>query len=143
MLNNTMIETYTKNNHPSHQENQNSGLKMVIFPLIGFILLAIITAILLFPKISSGQQSLSNWVNISIIFVSLLLFIPGLLFLIIIFGLIKIINKSRPPIYSGLRKARQFVFTASNILTNVATVFLKPIFFLESALVILHRPKHK
>ena len=136
-----MIETLPKNNRPINRENRFSALKIIILPLFGFIFIVIITAVLLFSQISTGQQSLLNWVNISIIIVSLLLFIPGLLLLILILGLITVMNKSRQSLFSGLRKIQQYVFKTSKILTNIVNIILKPIFFLESALIFFRRPK--
>ncbi len=91
MLINIMIETRLNNNSYLKKENPNSGLKVIILPLIGFILLIAITAALLFGQISGNQESLLNWVNISIIVISLLLFIPGLFLLIVILGLFMIL----------------------------------------------------
>lgn len=136
-----MIETLQNNNHPINTENPISALKKIILPLFGFILLVIIIAVLIFNQISTGQQSLLNWVNISISIVSLLLFIPGLFLLIIIIGLIAVMNKSRQPLYSGLRKIQQYVFKTSKILTNIVNIILKPIIFFESALIFFRRPK--
>jgi len=136
-----MIETLPKNNRPINRENPFSALKKIILPLFGFIFIVIIIAVLLFSQISTGQQSLLNWVNISIIIVSLLLFIPCLFLLILILGLIMVINKSWQPLLFGLRKTQQFAFNTSKILTNIANIILKPIIFLESAMIFLHRPR--
>ena len=136
-----MIETLPKNNRPINRENPFSALKKIILPLFGFIFIVIITAVLLFSQISTGQQSLLNWVNISIIIVSLLLFIPCLFLLILILGLIMVINKSWQPLHFGLRKTQQFAFNTSKILTHIANIILKPIIFLESAIIFLHRPR--
>lgn len=136
-----MIETLQNNNHPINIENLISALKKIILPLFGFIFIVIITAVLIFSQISTGQQSLLNWVNISISIISLLLFIPGLFLLILILGLITVMNKSRQPLYSGLRKIQQYVFKTSKILTNIVNIILKPIFFFESALIFFRKPK--
>ena len=141
MLINTMTETRLNNNSYSKKENPNSGLKVIILPLIGFILLVAIAAALLFGQISGNQHSLLNWVNISIIIISLLLFIPGLFLLILILGLFMVLYKTQQPMQSGLRSINQFVLNASKILTKIAELILKPIFFLESIGVFIN--KHK
>lgn len=137
-----MSDLSPKNNHFSPKEKSNSALKMVILPLIGFMLLVIIIAVLLFNQISNSQESMLNWVNISIIIASLLLFIPGIFFLILILGLITVLIKSRKPLHSRLQIIQDHVFKTSKILTSIAKIILKPVFFLESTLAILHRPKN-
>ena len=137
-----MSDLSPKNNHFSPKEKSNSALKMVILPLIGFMLLVIIIAVLLFNQISNSQESMLNWVNISIIIASLLLFIPGIFFLILILGLITVLIKSRKPLHSRLQIIQDHVFKTSKILTSIAKIILKPVLFLESTLAILHRPKN-
>ncbi len=136
-----MINKYEKNNSPSQKENQKSAIKMVILPLIGFILLVIIIFILILKHISVDQQSTLNWLNISIITISVFLFIPGIFLLVLIFGLIKAIDKSRQPLQAGLWELRHYLFIISKILVDITKMIVKPFIYLESALSFFHRPK--
>ena len=136
-----MVESLPKNNRSINKENPFSALKIVILPLFGFIIIVIITAILLFSQISTGQQSMLNWVNISIIIVSLMLFIPGLFLFILFLGLIMVTNKFLPPLHFGLQKIQQFASNTSKIITKIANIILKPLIFLESAMIFLNRPR--
>jgi len=136
-----MIETLPKNSQPTNRDNRFSALKIIILPLFVFICIIIITVGLLFSQISTGQQSLLNWMNISIIIVSLLLFIPYLFLLALILGLIAVMNKTQKLLYSGLQKIQKYIFRTSKILTNIVRMILKPIYFFESALIFFRRPK--
>ena len=137
-----MINTSKKNDRPSQKENQKSAFKMVILPLIGSIFFVIIISILIIRQISIGQQSTLNWVNISIILISVFLYIPLLFLLVLIFGTIVVIKKSSTPIQSGLGKLQRYVFLISKILTNITKIILTPFIYLESVLIFLQRPKH-
>jgi hypothetical protein len=137
-----MINSIEKNNHPTQKENQKSALKMVILPLIGLILLVFIISMLIFRQISINQQSSLNWVNISLIIISIFLFIPGIFLLVLILGLIIVINKSRQPIQSGFWKLRYYVFISSKILVNITKILLKPFVYLESALSFFYKQKN-
>jgi hypothetical protein len=136
-----MINTYEKNNHFSQKENKKSAFKMVIFPLIGFIFLVLIISNLILRQNSIGQQSILNWVNISIIVISVFLFIPLLFLLVLIIGTIVVIKKSSQTIQSGLWKLQRYVFLISKILINITKIILMPFIYLESALNFLHKPK--
>jgi hypothetical protein len=136
-----MINKYEKNNSPSQKENQKSAIKMVILPLIGFIFLVIIIFILIFKQISVYQQSTLNWLNISIITISVFLFIPGIFLLVLILGSIKAIDKSRQPIQAGLWKFRHYIFIISKILIDITKIIVKPFIYLESALSFFHKPR--
>jgi hypothetical protein len=129
------------NSLPIDRKNQNSVVKWIILPLSGFILIVIISAVFLLSQISTGKQPMLNWLNISIIIVSLLLFIPGLFFLVIVFGLIIVINKSRQPLLSGLEKTQQYIFKASNFIISIVNIILKPIIFVESLLFFFRKLK--
>jgi hypothetical protein len=126
-----MIETSPKNNNPEVFKNPISALKIIILPLCGFIFIVISIAVLIFSQISAGQQSILNWVNICISIISLLFLFPGLFFFILILGLIAVLNKSRRPLYSGLRKTQQYTFKTSKMLTHLLNMILKPVFFLN------------
>jgi hypothetical protein len=136
-----MINKYEKNNSPSQKEYQKSAVKMVILPLIGFILLVIIIFILILKQISIDQQSTLNWLNISIITISVFLFIPGIFLLVLILGSIKVIVKSRQPIQAGFWKLRHYIFIISKILVDITKMIVKPFIYLESALSFFHRPR--
>jgi hypothetical protein len=136
-----MVNKYEKNNSPSQKENQNSAIKMVILPLIGFILLVIFFFILILKHISVDQQSTSNWLNISLITISVFLFIPGIFLLVLILGSIKVIVKSRQPIQAGFWKLRHYIFIISKILVDITKMIVKPFIYLESVLSFFHRPK--
>lgn len=136
-----MIETLPNNNQLLNSKNRYSALKMVVFPLIGLIFIVIIFAVLLFNQISSDQQPLLNWVNISIIITSVLLFVPGLFLLLLILGSILVMKKSRQPLYSGLLKVQKLVSKITKIFINILNLILKPIILLESALIFFRKPK--
>ena len=136
-----MIETLPNNNQLINSKNRYSALKMIVFPLIGLIFIVFIFAVVLFNQISSDQQPLLNWVNISIIITSVLLFIPGLFLLLLILGSILVMKKSRQPLYLGLLKVQKVVFKISKIFTNILNLILKPIILLESALIFFRKPK--
>ena len=136
-----MINIYEKNNSPSQKENQKSAIQMVILPLIGFILLVIIIFILILKQISVDQLSTLNWLNISLITISVFLFIPGIILLVLILGSIKAIDKSRHPIETGLWKLRHYIFIISKILVDITKIIVKPFIYLESALSFFHRPR--
>ena len=138
-----MIDLSPKDNFYPLKENSYSALKTVILPLIGFMLLMIVISLLLFNQISNSQQSMLKWVNICIIIVSFLLFIPGIFSLILTIGLIIVLSKSKKPLHSRLRIIRDFVDKTSRLLTSTTALILKPVFFLESAIAFLHRPKNK
>jgi hypothetical protein len=136
-----MINKYENNNSPSQKEYQKSAVKMVILPLIGFILLVIIIFILILKQISIDQQSTLNWLNISIITISVFLFIPGIILLVLILGSLKAIDKSRKPIQAGLWKIQHYIFIISKILVDITKMIVKPFIYLESALSFFHRPR--
>ena len=136
-----MIETLPNNNQLINSKNRYSALKLIVFPLIGLIFIVFIFAVVLFNQISSDQQPLLNWVNISIIITSVLLFIPSLFLLLLILGSILVMKKSRQPLYLGLLKAQKLVFKITKIFTNILNLILKPIILLESALIFFRKPK--
>jgi hypothetical protein len=135
-----MIDLSPKNITLSPKEKKQSALKMVILPLIGFILLVIIFAVFLLFQVSKNQQSILNWANISIIILSFLLIIPGSLFLTLTIGIIILLLKSKKPLQSRLQVIQGFVNKSCKIITDLTVLILKPVFFLESAFAIFHRP---
>jgi hypothetical protein len=136
-----MINKYEKDNSPTQKENQKSAIKMVILPLIGFIIFVIIIFIFILKHISVNQQSTLNWLNISIITISVFLFIPGIFLLVLILGSIKAIDKSRQPIQAGLWKLQHHIFIISKILVDITKMIVKPFIYLESVLSFFHRPR--
>jgi hypothetical protein len=96
--------------------------------LIGLILFGI----LLFNQNLNNPLIFDKWFNISIILLSLFLFLPGVFLLLLIIALIFIFGKFQIILLSVLEKMQSVTLNISNLILNSSRVILFPISFFES-----------
>lgn len=112
-------------------------------PLLIFILFILTGVIVLFSQIAFGNQSLRTWADISIILISLCLFLPGLAFLFVMIWLIDFIagvNKKLPLWFVRIQIK---VANISTFLISFARSLPKPLILFKSTINILTSLIHK
>jgi hypothetical protein len=124
-------------NHSSFRKPTFSGLsksafKMVLLPLFAILIGLILFGILLFNQNLNNPLIFDKWFNISIILLSLFLFLPGVFLLLLIIALIFIFGKFQIILLSVLEKMQSVTLNISNLIFNSSRVILFPISFFES-----------
>lgn len=94
---------------------------LIIFPLIFTTLLIVILALIIFTNGGKKPAILENWANISVILISLVLFLPGVIFLAFIIAMNYFLGKIRPVVEQGLTKTKLF----STNFTNLVLAFIR------------------
>ncbi|MFZ5912293.1 MAG: hypothetical protein ACOYYU_20000 [Chloroflexota bacterium] len=118
-------------NHPSYQNHRRQFWQQVMLPLSLAGLLVIALAVLAGLATFSGGGNSPRWGAISTIWLVIPLMGFGLLFLVILFGLIYLLARAlqvMPP-YSA--KAQYYVNRAAGETRRISDLAVKPILFLE------------
>jgi hypothetical protein len=124
-------------NHSSFRKTTSLGLsksafKMVLLPLLTILICLILIGILLFNQNLNNPPIFDKWLNISIILLSLFLFLPGIFLFILIITLFFMVSKFQIILLPVLEKMQSFTFNTSKFILNSSKVILFPISFFES-----------
>lgn len=116
-----------------------SSFWRIFFPLILIFLICIFFAALLFNRTTGDPLVLNKWVNISLIIIAFLLFIPGILSLLIILFIIAVLGKIEPVLKMQLFKLQFLIENITRIFLTISRITLVPFTLLE----ILRKNKQK
>ncbi len=105
---------------------KKSAFWPVIFPLILATLLVVILALTILLNGGKNPVILENWANISVILISLLLFLPGLIFLAAIIAVNFLLGKTMPIVEQRLMKIQILAVKLNNILLAFARMVVYP-----------------
>lgn len=105
---------------------KKSAFWPVIFPIILAILLVVILALTILINGGKNPVILENWANISVILISLFLFLPGLIFLAAIIAVNLLLGKTRPVLEQGLMKTQIIAAKLNNFLMASARMVVYP-----------------
>lgn len=117
-------------NQSSGKRNLNRVTKSafwpVIFPLILATLLVVVLALTILLNGGKNPGILENWANISVILISLLLFLPGVIFLAAIIAINFLLGKTMPIVEQGLMKIQKLAINLNNLLLAFARMVVFP-----------------
>lgn len=105
---------------------KKSAFWPVIFPLILATLLVVVLALTILLNGGKNPVKLENWANISVIFISLLLFLPGIIFLAAIIAMNFLLKKTMPIVKQGLMKIQKLAINLNNFLLASARMVVYP-----------------
>lgn len=103
-----------------------SAFWLVIFPLILATLLFVILTLIILLYGGNNPVILENWANISVILLSLFLFLPGLFFLATIIAMNFLVGKTMPIVEQGLMKIQILAVNLNNLLSTSARIVVYP-----------------
>jgi len=109
-----------------------TSVRRVFFPLLIFILITLIGTGVLFNQIASGNQRLRTWTDISIILISLILFIPGLTFLFMLIWVIHFVTRANRQLPVWFERIQIKVTNTSSFFISFARALPKPFILFES-----------
>lgn len=105
---------------------KKTAFSLIIFPLVFAILLIVILTLTIFLNGGKNTSSLENWANISVILISLVFFLPGLFFLVILIAVIILLGKALPVIEQGLMKTQLLAVGFNNLISAFVGIALYP-----------------
>jgi hypothetical protein len=115
-----------KMNQSGIRHHPNSAFRCILLPFSIFLIFIFIFGLILFNQGTSNILDLNLWVNISIILVSLFLFIPEIFLLVLIILLTIFTTKFTGILKSGLGKVQSFTNGVSNFLIRLSEYILLP-----------------
>ena len=105
---------------------KKSAFWPVIFPLILTTLLVVIFALTILINGGKNPVILENWANISVILISLFLFLPGLIFLAVIIAVNFLLGKTWTVFEQGLMKIQIIAANLNHLLLASTKMVVYP-----------------
>ncbi len=120
-----------KNNQKESKQGGSSAFWQIGLPLLIFFSIFIVLSIFLVMSATFNESTFGIWVNISLMLVSLPLFIIGLFILFIQIVLIFGISKTNQLMPRYLRRINTLIKTLSRIIIRISSALLKSILFID------------
>ena len=118
-------------NHPSYQAHNRQFWLQIFLPIILFALLIVGVAIFLGITAFGGAGDPTRWAAISTIWLVIPVMIFGLLFLVILAGLIYLLAQALKITLPYTAKAQYYVNRATSEAKRYSDMATKPVLFLE------------
>lgn len=120
--------------HPSYQKHQRQFWIQIFLPMIVAVLIVIAVAVLTWLATFGIAGDSARWAAISTIWLIIPVMFFGLLFLVIVTGLIYFLTQTMKAIPTYTIKAQQYSYRVSGIIKRISDGGVKPIFFVEEFL---------
>jgi len=118
-------------NHPSYEKHRRQLWRQIVLPLsLAALLMAAVAALAGAATFSEGGDS-PRWAAISTIWLVIPLMGFGLLFLVVLFGLIYLLARALQVIPPYSAKAQSYVNRAAGETRRISDLAVKPILFLD------------
>lgn len=120
--------------HPSYQKHQRQFWSQIFLPMILAALIVIAVAVLAGVATFGIEDDSLRWAAISTIWLVIPVMFFGLLFLVIVAGLIYLMTLSLKAIPPYTSKAQYYAYRVSGIVKRISDGAAKPVFFVEGIL---------